>query len=128
MTAARVQSHLVARGAGRGFNVLLLGGLVAPFAAAFLGAVGALWLALVAVVAFIVAGRTVREAERPALHGALAALGSYFLIFPLVIFLTRVLDLTQLSVTSLTALVVGAAAARLTVRVPEQTLVKQPQE
>lgn len=108
----RVRTDRLARGAGRGFTVLVLGGLLAPVGSLLPG-IGPAWLALVAVAAFTVAGSAVGDVPRPALHGAVAALCCYALVVPLVVMATRVLNLTQLLVTSLAALVVGALAGLL---------------
>lgn len=112
MSAAGLQPDRLARGAGRGFNVLLIGGLLAPLAG-YLPVVGLVWLALVAVAAFSFAGLAIRDVPNPAIHGAMAAVGSYLLILPLVVMATRQLDLTQVLITSLTAVLVGAAVGRL---------------
>ncbi|MCF7550735.1 hypothetical protein [Pseudonocardia sp. WMMC193] len=73
------------RAASAGFTVLLLGGLAAPIAAQFLPVVGQFWLSIVAVAAFVVAGWRIGDARNAALHGACAALGSYVLVLPLVL-------------------------------------------
>ena len=83
---APVDLSAAASGASTGFSILLLGSLAAPIAAALLPGLGSAWNALVAAAAFSVAGVRIGNARAPALHGALAALSSYLLMMPLVVF------------------------------------------
>lgn len=81
-----VDVSAAASGASTGFSILLLGSLTAPLVAALLPSLGSAWNALVAAVAFSVAGFRIGSARAPALHGAVAALSSYLLMMPLVMF------------------------------------------
>lgn len=109
----RVDWNHVPRGASTGFTVLVIGGLVQPLVSLALPPLGVVWLIVVAVAAFAIAGRRIGDASSPPLHGAVAALASYFLVVPLVYLATRSVDLQQIVLTSAVALVVGAAAGHL---------------
>lgn len=98
------------RGASRGFSVLVLGGLSAPLVAVAVPMLGAVWLTLTAVVAFSLAGWRIGSASRPPLHGAVAAVMAYLLVLPLVLFASTGGDPVQITLTLLTAVVVGAVA------------------
>ncbi|HVK27743.1 MAG TPA: hypothetical protein VM575_05360 [Nocardioides sp.] len=112
---------LVVGGASRGFTVLLLGGIVQPWVGQLLPVLGYVWLLLVAVAAFAWAAwpRTVSGKEPPPLRldravvGTSAALGSYALVLPLVLSVADTVPWTQLLLTSLTALAVGALVGGL---------------
>lgn len=108
----------VVAGASRGFTVLLLGGVVQPWVGAIYAPLGYVWLVLVALAAFAFAARprTVGDAE-PSPHrseraftGAAAALGSYVLVLPLVLYGAGELPVVQALGTSLTAVIVGGFA------------------
>ncbi|KRC54173.1 MULTISPECIES: hypothetical protein [unclassified Nocardioides] len=112
---------LVVGGASRGFSVLLIGGVVQPWVGQLLPALGYVWLLLVALAAFAWAARprAVSGAQPPALRldravvGTAAALGSYALVLPLVLSVADAVPWTQLLLTSLTALTVGALVGGL---------------
>jgi Osmosensitive K+ channel histidine kinase len=101
------------RGASLGFSVLVIGGLVQPLVAMAVPPLGVVWLLLVAVVAFAVAGRRIGAAVTPALHGAVAAMMGYFLVVPLVYFAQGSVDGAQIGYTFATAAAVGAAVGHL---------------
>lgn len=103
------------RAASSGFSILVIGGLLAPLAAAFLPIVGQFWISLVAAGAFAVAGNRVGEAAAAHLHGACAALGSYLLVLPLLFWLApeATLNLVQIVGTAVVAVVVGGVAGAL---------------
>ncbi|MHA6793043.1 hypothetical protein ACVGVM_05885 [Pseudonocardia bannensis] len=104
------------RAASTGFTILLLGGLLTPIAATYLPVIGRFWLLLTAVVAFAVAGRRIGTARIPALHGACAALGSYLLVLPLVLWMpgqSAGVDVEHLVSAAGTAVAVGAIAGAL---------------
>jgi len=115
-TTGRVDVPNAVRGASTGFSILLIGGLVAPLATLVSAPAGAVWLAGVAVVAFAVAARRSRLAEAPALHGAVAALGAYALVLPLLLPFPQGRDAGQILLTIATAVVVGAASGTLMAR------------
>lgn len=104
--AARVDWPGLARGASTGLTILVLGGLSAPLASR-VPVIGPPWLIITAVVAFAVAAWRIGDALTPAVHGATAALVSYLLVLPLVVLGTGGLDVAQLGLTTVTALVVG---------------------
>lgn len=81
-----VDLSAAASSASTGFSILLLGSLAAPAVSALLPSLGPAWNVLVATAAFSVAGFRIGNARAPALHGALAALASYLLMAPLVVF------------------------------------------
>jgi hypothetical protein len=94
----------------------VLGGLVAPIAAAYLPVIGQFWLSLVAVVAFAIAGSRVGTARATHLQGACAALGSYLLVLPLVLWLPTgqtSVGAAQVLMTAMAAVAVGAIAGIL---------------
>lgn len=99
----------VAKGASRGFTVLVAGGVATPLMSQ-IPLIGVAWLIIVAVAAFGLAGAVARAGQQPAVHGALAALGSYLLVLPLVA-LSSGLHIQQLLLTSATALVIGGISA-----------------
>ncbi|HWU22482.1 MAG TPA: hypothetical protein VN088_13200 [Nocardioides sp.] len=109
----------IVKGASRGFTVLLLGGVVQPWVGMLLPPLGFVWLALVAVAAFVVAARTPDLGPFPlrgdrALIGAGAAFGSYALVLPLVLSAAGgPLPWVQVVCTAATAVVVGATGAAL---------------
>lgn len=106
------------------FVVLVLGSLAGgkllgllPFAAERLVVAYQVWLVAVAVGAFAWAGSRIGEATRPAVHGAVAAFGSYVLVVPLAVLAgSRATVVTILLVGVLAAVVgglAGLAAGRL---------------
>jgi uncharacterized membrane protein YebE (DUF533 family) len=101
----------VVRGMGRGFLVLVGGGLVAPaLAMSSSHMLGSVLLASSAALAFVVAavkqGRTVNGV----LHGMIAAIGAYLLMLPLVVLAPAGRDANQISMTLAAAAAVGALA------------------
>ena len=101
------------RGASTGFSVLLIGGLLAPMVTLASTVLATVWLTGVAVVAFAVAARRSRLAGAPAVHGAVAAVFAYVLVLPLLLPFEQSRDPLQISLTALTAVVVGAGVASL---------------
>lgn len=102
----------VIRGAFRGFGVLLVGGLVHPAVAQLLEPLGYAWLLLVALLAFGVAAVAATPRGTPVTawrQAPVAAVGSYFLILPLVRAGAGELPLVQLGLTTVTAVLVGVA-------------------
>ncbi|MGH3519637.1 MAG: hypothetical protein ACRDQ7_19905 [Haloechinothrix sp.] len=104
------------RGASVGFSILVVGGLLAPVAAVAVPLLGAVWLTLIAVLAFGVAGMRIGGARLPALHGAVAAVFAYLLVLPLVLLNEAGRDVVQVSLTFCAALAVGALAGILRAR------------
>lgn len=112
---------LVVAGASRGFSILLIGGAVQPWVGVLLPPLGYVWLALVAVGAFAWAARPrVVRAVAPSdvradrmVVGIGAALGSYALVVPLVLMAAGVVPWVQLTLTTATAVVVGALTGAL---------------
>jgi len=101
------------RGASTGFSVLLIGGLLAPMVTLASTVLATVWLTGVAVVAFAVAARRSRLAGAPAVHGAVAAVFAYVLVLPLLLPFEQSRDPLQISLTALTAVVVGAGIGSL---------------
>lgn len=112
MNVNGIDGPVAVRAASTGFTVLLLGGLAAPIAAQVLGEVGRYWLLIVAVVAFITAGVRIGSASSPMQHGAVAAIGGYLLVLPIV-FVTGGLEITQVGTTLAAAVVVGGLSGYL---------------
>lgn len=104
--STRIDWPQAVRGASTGFTVLVIGGLAGPLMAA-VPVVGQPWLLLVAAVAFAVAAWRVGDALSPAVHGATAAVGSFLLVFPLLLIIGGRLGLGQLGFYS--AVAVGMA-------------------
>lgn len=109
--SARIDWVRLVRGASTGFTVLVIGGLAAPIMS-LVPVIGPPWLIITAVVAFVVAAWRVGDALSPAVHGAAAAVAAYLLVLPLVAMATGGIDLAQLGLTTLTAVVVGALTGR----------------
>lgn len=105
------------RAGSRGFTVLLLGGVVQPWVLKVAPLLGYWWLMMVAVVAFCIAATSaVRRASVARLHpaqGALAALGSYLLIVPVVLHVAGFVPWGQIASTCAVALTVGFACQML---------------
>ncbi|KRB76088.1 hypothetical protein ASE01_13740 [Nocardioides sp. Root190] len=102
----------VIRGAFRGFGVLLVGGLVHPAVMQLAEPLGYVWLLLVALVAFGAAAVAATPPGTPVSawrQAPAAAVGSYFLIVPLVRAGAGELPLVQLLLTTVTAVLVGVA-------------------
>lgn len=112
-SGAEVDGSALVRAASRGFTVLLLGGVVQPWVIRAAPVLGYWWLVIVAAAAFVLAAASaVRRASVARLHlaqGALAALGSYLLIVPIVLHIAGFVPWVQVASTSLMALVVGFA-------------------
>jgi hypothetical protein len=102
----------VIRGAFRGFGVLFVGGMVHPLVAQLLEPLGYVWLLLVALVAFGVAAVTATPRGTPVAawrQAPSAAVGSYFMILPLVLAGSGELPLMQLLLTTIVAVLTGVA-------------------
>ncbi|NKQ57743.1 hypothetical protein HFP15_33265 [Amycolatopsis sp. K13G38] len=99
----------VVRGASRAFTVLVVGGLLLPIVAHLVPVLGSIWLSIVAVVAFVVAGYRTGEARVPIAQASASALCGYLLVLPLVLMNPVTRDVRQIGLTALAALVVGAA-------------------
>ena len=108
-----IDSVTVVRGSSAGFTVLVLGGLIAPIAAVKAPGIGSLALILTAVVGFATAAARQRGGPRPNISGALAAIGAYFLVLPLVVMGNHGWNVVQIACTLATAVVVGAATPAL---------------
>lgn len=106
----------IARGASRGFTILLLGGAVQPLIVRTLPALGAVWLVLVAVVAFAASARAAGREGVSCATGAAAALAGFALILPLAIVGSGAVGVSLVTMTGLTALVVGGGTAWLSTR------------
>ena len=107
----------VVRGCGRGFLVLVVGGLLAPVLAQRAPLLGTLVLAGTSIAAFAVASLPLGGSGNGPLHGILAAVGAYLLVLPLVLLAPAGRDVLQISMTAGAAVLVGAgtgwAAQRL---------------
>lgn len=104
-----VDMPAVVRGCGRGFLVLVGGGLIAPVLAQSSPLLGAVLLAGAAVVAFGVAAVPQGSTTNGPLHGVLAAIGAYLLVLPLVLLAPAGRDVVQILLTAAAAVAVGAA-------------------
>lgn len=99
------------RGIGRGFLILVGGGLVAPaLAMSSSHMLGSVLLAGSAALAFVVAAVKQGHTVNGALHGMIAAIGAYLLMLPLVVLAPAGRDAHQISMTFAAAAVVGAVA------------------
>lgn len=103
-----IDPSAAARGASRGFTILLLGGLSVPIVASVVPPLGSVWLTLTSVAAFVAAAWHAAVSECPARQGALTALGAYLLVLPLVVVATHQLSAAQIAVTAIVAITVGA--------------------
>lgn len=116
MTASPAQEHRlnvsnVARGASMGFTVLVLGGLASPVLGTVAPLAGSLSLAATAVIAFSLAGSRGGGGCLPVRQGAFAALGSYVLVLPLVLFHEAGREPVQIGLTAACALLIGGTTA-----------------
>jgi len=104
------------RGVSAGFTILVIGGLAQPLIGQLLPPLGAVWLIVVAVAAFVVASWRIGDAPSPALQGAVAAVVSYLLVVPLVVMGTGGLDPQQvvltLAVAAGTGMITGGFRSR----------------
>lgn len=107
----------IMRGAFRGFGVLLIGALLQPIVGTLLPPLGAIWLVLVAVVAFVSAAWIATTPDGGARSGVCAALGAYGFMLPIVLMGAggRV-DIIQVVATSATACLVGVTTTYLRLR------------
>lgn len=106
----------LARAVSTGFTILVVGGLAQPLVGALVPLVGSVWLAVVAVVAFGVAGWRIGDAPAPPFQGAMAAVISYLLVLPLVLIGTGGLDPVRVTLTLAVALGAGLIAGSLSAR------------
>ncbi|MCU1679968.1 MAG: hypothetical protein JWQ81_707 [Amycolatopsis sp.] len=104
------------RGSGRGFMVLVCGGLGAPALAMHTQLGGSMLLLGSAILAFVVAAVKPGQASNGGLHGAVAAVGAYLLVLPLVLMASAGRDPAQISMTLAAAVIIGAAAGWADVR------------
>lgn len=113
MMRGELDGVALVRAGSKGFTVLLLGGVVQPWVLKAVPLLGYWWLAIVAVVAFCMAATgAVRRASVARLHpaqGALAALGSYLLVVPIVLHVAGFVPWAQIASTAIVALIVGFA-------------------
>jgi hypothetical protein len=116
----------VARGASAGLSVFVVGGLVQPIVGVLAPPLGAVWLIVVAVAAFVVAGRRIGTASAPLRQGALCAVLAYLFVLPLVVYANQGLDLAQACGTTATAAVVGALVGHLRGRAGARGEVRHP--
>ncbi|SNR84277.1 hypothetical protein SAMN06265360_12254 [Haloechinothrix alba] len=105
------------RGASTGFTVLLLGGLLMPLVATVAPPLGGVWLTATAILAFGIAGARIGNSALPARHGAVAAVGSYLLIVPLLMMHSASRDPLQMAMTLVAAIAVGALTGWLKARI-----------
>jgi hypothetical protein len=112
----RVDWAEAARGASTGLSVLVIGGLTQPLVGMLLAPLGAVWLIVVAVMAFAAAGRRIGGSSAPGYQGAAAAVLGYLFVLPLVAFVNRGLDAAQVGATLGVAVLVGGATGALSGR------------
>ena len=108
----RVDWVSLVRGASLAFSVLVVGGLSAPLGSR-VPVIGPAWLLVTAVLAFVLAGYRIGDALDPRVHGAGAAVVGYLLVLPLVVLGTGSLDVLQVALTLLTAVLMGGLAGHL---------------
>lgn len=113
---AAVDVQAAARGAWRGFLVLIFGELVAPLAARIAPALGSLWLSMVGAAGFAIAGAAIGQAQRPMAQGAATALGAFALTMPLRLLAGSRMTVIAYAVTCVFAVAVGAASGLLAAR------------
>ncbi|MEV4731864.1 hypothetical protein [Saccharopolyspora sp. NPDC049426] len=111
--APKVDVVAAVRGASTGFSVLLLGGAIAPLVEMAVPIAALLWLPLVALTAFAVAGARTGSANSSLLQGAIAAVGSYLLILPIVVIVPSGRDALQITMTLVAAVLAGSVAGRV---------------
>lgn len=97
-------------GIWRGFAALVIGALLQPIAQAVSPLLGASFLLITAVVAFVIAGSRTGAARIPLLHGAVAAVASYLLVLPLVLLSGAHTGPQQVLATAALAVAVGGLA------------------
>ncbi len=85
----RIDWIVAVRGAGSGFSVLVISGLLLPIIEKLSPWLGPVWLLLGALMAFVVAALKTGDAPSPPLTGAVAALFAYTLNVPLIYLTTR---------------------------------------
>lgn len=83
--AVRMDWPLVARGAGTGFSVLLISGLLTPIVVLYEPRLASAWLVLATLAGFAAAGWRAREAGAPALNGAAGGAVAYLLTVPMLL-------------------------------------------
>jgi hypothetical protein len=105
------------RGSSAGFSVLVLGGLLAPVLAVKVPAIGSIALVATALIGFATAAARQGSSVRPSLQGALAAIGAYLLVLPLVQLQQRSWNIEQIGLTLVAAIVVGSVVGPISVRV-----------
>ncbi|MBN9739298.1 MULTISPECIES: hypothetical protein [unclassified Pseudonocardia] len=110
--ADRVDGINLVRGASLAFSVLVVGGLAAPLGSR-IPVIGPLWLILVSLLAFVLAGYRIGSATDPKVHGAVTAVIGYLLVVPLVTMASGFLDVQQFVLTTLCAIVMGGLAGHL---------------
>lgn len=108
-----IDPALAAKGASRGFTILVLGGLSVPLVGAASPALGSVWLTVSSVVAFVVAAWNAGGSAAPVRQGALNATCAYLLVLPLVLMATYEPSVVQIAATALAAVAVGALAGWL---------------
>jgi hypothetical protein len=114
MRTEAMDSQAVIRGASRGFGVLVIGGLVQPMVSMSFEPLGYVWLLVVAVTAFLTAAVAATPDATPTSRwrqGPVAAVASYAMVVPLVMVGAGELPWVQAVLTTLTAVIVGAAVA-----------------
>lgn len=108
--AEGIDPSLAAKGASRGFTILVLGGLSVPLAAAASPALGSVWLTASSLVAFVVAAWNADGCPAPVRQGALNATCGYLLVLPLVLMASYEPSVVQIAATALAAVAVGGLA------------------
>jgi hypothetical protein len=111
--SARVDWPQAVRGASRGFTVLLIGALLGPLLAT-VPVIGPPWLLIATAAGFVVAAWRTGDALTPAVHGATAAVLSFLLVLPMLLFLGSRLGFAQLGTYVSTGLVMAVAVGALT--------------
>lgn len=105
---SQIDVAAAARGASRGFTILLLGGLSVPLVATWLPALASVWLTLSAVLAFTAAAWNVGTSPWPSGQGSFSAVFACVLVLPLVLMTSSNPSVVQLLATAGAAVVVGA--------------------
>lgn len=115
-TDRKLDIPALARAVSTGFTILVVGGLAQPLVGALVPLIGSVWLTVVAVVAFGVAGWRIGEAPSPPFQGAMAAAMSYLMVLPLVVIGTGGVDPLRVTLTLAVAVGTGLIAGSVSAR------------
>lgn len=107
----RMDWPLVARGAGTGFSVLLITGLLTPLLVLYEPSLASAWLVAATLAGFAAAGWRTRTAAVPALNGAAGGAIAYLLTVPMLLLQHQPFRLAEVVPVVASGLVVGGAVS-----------------